>query len=209
MLTGTKLDAQIADWREQEAENPVAAQATPDLLTVEQRFLRALAQGASWEGGRLPLSFQPSPYQVRVKDSNLFAASALECLQLPFLLGETIHVTTVCPSDGLAIQLTITDQGVTSHDPSGCVMSMMVSGQMTLDEPAQLAAILADPQKLIRQLTRFFSSSESAALWLVAYPNVVILQLDQAWRLAAALADQRSRSNQVEAASRIDSGVRW
>jgi hypothetical protein len=188
LLTESNLDTQNNSRLEHEAEKRTITQSAPALLMYQQQILRALAQGISWEGGRLPLSFQPSPYQVRVKDSSFFATSALECFQLPFLLGETAHVSAVCPSNGSAIQLTVTTQGLTSQDPPGCVISVAVSGQMALDGCAQLANSLTDPEKLIRQLTRFFSSAEAAALWLVAYPSVQIFELDQAWHLAAELA---------------------
>lgn len=182
MLTEPELDAQIDDWRSTTDYAP--AEPAPELMTFQQQILRALAQGAPWNGGLLPLSFQPTPYRVQVKDSAFFAASALECLQLPALLGETIDVNAVCPSNGSAIHLTVTAQGVKSHDPSGCVMSVAVIGQAARDG----AGCLVDLRALDRQLTRFFSSAEAAALWLVPYPNVEILQLDRAWHLAAELA---------------------
>ena len=50
--------------------------------------------------------------------------------------------------------------------------------------------------------------TKAAALWLVAYPNVEILQLDQAWRLANELAGQHDRPDQVETSPSIERGVR-
>ena len=132
-------------------------------------------------GGRLPFSFQPSPYRVRVKESSFFAASALECLQLPVLLGEAVEVESICPSNGSTIRLTVTGLGVTSHDPAGCVMSLAVPS-----------------------LTRFFSSPETAALWLVAYPEAVILRLDQAWQLAIDLTTHQQRPDGATATTFID-----
>lgn len=202
MLTEPKPDTQSDSWQSTADYAPVYL--SPELLAYQQQILRALAQGGSWNGGLLPLSFQPTPYRVQVKDSAFFAASALECLQLPALLGETIDVTAVCPSNGSAIQLTVTAQGVTCHEPAGCVMSVAVIGQAARNGASSPAAI----QDLNRQLTRFFSSAEAAALWLVAYPNVEILQLDQAWRLANELAGQHDRPDQVETSPSIERGVR-
>jgi hypothetical protein len=172
MLTEPKTKTPVDGWQGRETTGTAAAMPMPELVEYQQQILRALAQDSSWLGGRLPLSFQPSPYRVRVKESAFFASSALACLQLPALLGAAIEVETFCPSNGLAIHLAITDQGVTSHDPAGCVMSFTDVGQASRQSSAQ-------------QLIRFFSSAEAAALWLVAYPNVEIVQLGQAWRLAA------------------------
>jgi hypothetical protein len=187
MLTEPTPDTRIDDRREPDAISYSGAQPGSESLTYQQQFLRALAQGMPWKGRRLPLSFQPSPYRVRVKDSNFFAASALECLQLPALLGEDVDVTSICPSDGSAIHLTVTTQGVGSHDPPGCVVSVALHELPPGNGSSCLANNLTDPRNLARQQTRFFSSAEAAALWLVAYPNVAVLSLDQAWRLAVDL----------------------
>ncbi|MGD2078384.1 MAG: hypothetical protein PVH18_08375, partial [Chloroflexota bacterium] len=71
-MTESNLDTQNNSRLEHEAEKRTITQSAPALLMYQQQILRALAQGISWEGGRLPLSFQPSPYQVRVKDSSFF-----------------------------------------------------------------------------------------------------------------------------------------
>jgi hypothetical protein len=200
MLTEPKLDSLINGRREQGAANYRETQPITDLLAYQQQLLHALAQGGLWMGSRLPLSFQPSPYRVRVKESNFFAASALECMQLPLLLGEGIEVETLCPSTGSTIQLIITDQGVARQSPRDSVMSLAVTGQTSAEPPMSLADLL----NLARQQTRFFSSAEAAALWLVAYPDVQILQLDQAWRLATSLAVRRHESDQIAAIPVID-----
>ena len=181
MLTEPKLDPQVDGWQNAPDEP------SPELLAYQQQFLRALAQGEPVKDGFLPLSFQPSPYRVQVKDSTFFAVSALECLMLPALLGEAIDATAVCPSNGAAIHLTVTAQGVTCHEPPGCVMSVALIGPRA----GNGASGLGDLRDLNRQLTRFFSSAEAAALWLVPYPQVEILQLDQAWRLAIKIAGQQ------------------
>ena len=190
MLNGHKAN-RSNDPRPEDAviDSVATGKGAPELLLYQEQLLRALAQGTPWPGGRMPLSFQPSPYRVRVKESSFFAGTALDCLQLPALLGETIQVETVCPTNGRAICLTVTGEGVANCDPPGCVLSLVTPGQM----PGSPTASPDDRLKQARQLTHFFSSAEAAALWLVPYADVDILDLDQAWRLANGDADDRDR----------------
>ena len=174
MLTGNELDTFVDWWQAQ------ATGVSPELTAYQDQVLHALAQGTPWAGGRLPLSFQSSPYRVRVNESRFFAGSALDCLQLPFLLGGAVTVESTCPSNGQAIRLVIASQGVTCCDPPGCVLSLVMPGLMSRGA----AEGLDDPGNMIRQLSHFFSTAEAAALWLVAYPEAAVLDIDQAWRLA-------------------------
>ena len=150
--------------------------------------------------GRMPISFLPTPYRVRVNESRFFAPTALDCLRLPALLGETIEVESICPSNGTVIQLTITGQGVTILDPPGCVMSVAAPGMA----PANAAGNLDDPHSLTRQLAHFFSSPEAAALWLVAYPDVAILDIERAWQLVNDVTLDRDRAGLVAAGNFIE-----
>ncbi len=163
-------------WRRRQSAASVPVHPPAELLAYRDEIVRALAQGTSWAGGRVPLSFRSSPYQVRVGESHFFAPSAVDCLRLPALLGESLEVTSVCPSSGQTICLIISEQGVTRRDPPGSVMSL-ASSSISPGRPFD------DPRDEDRQLSRFFSSPEAAALWLVAFPGVEILDLDRAWRL--------------------------
>lgn len=184
MLSKLKRNIAIDEWQRPQAAVGHQAHSVTELLAYQNQMVRALAQGTPWAAGRIPLSFRPSPYQVRVGESRFFAPSALDCLRLPALLGESIEVTSVCPTNGQAICLIITEQGLGSHEPSGCVMSLV--GPRML--PGRMFDRCDDSSNEERQLTHFFSSREAASLWLVAYPGVDVLGIDQAWRLVNGIA---------------------
>ena len=132
---------------------------------------------------QLPISFQATPFNIRVKDSTFFAASALACLSLPALFGETAQITTICPTYGLEIKITVTQDGITTSDPMDCVLSVMVPGK----RPGSVYDSIIRSMDLANHLMRFFSSAAAASVWLVAYPGVTILAMDDAWQLAMAL----------------------
>lgn len=150
------------------------------LSAQTRRMLLALAQGAPLPGSQMPISFRPTPYRISVGESVFYGRSALACLSLPALLSEPMKLESICPASGSAIHIAVSQQGVTACDPPGCVLSVPVPGVAPgcaldgEDEPAGGA----------HQLDRFFSSAGAASLWLVAYPGVVVLDIDQAWQLA-------------------------
>jgi len=123
-------------------------------------------------GPASPLSLKATSYSIRVRDSRLYSPSALACLYLPAHLAEILFITATCPTYGSEISLTVTPTGVSASDPAGCVLSLVLPGEK-------------DGQA--KELMRFFSSSQAAAIWLVPYPDVLILDIHQAWRLAMGL----------------------
>ena len=186
MITEPELETLINRLLQlQPAKNGGASEST----NGQEQFLYALAQGTDWSGGRLPLTFQPSPFRVQLKESTFFAASALDSLRLPVLLGGTVTVESTCPSNGTMIHLVISSQGVTICEPKDCVLSVVVPATSI----ANLAQEPDGPVEPIRRLVHFFSSAEAASLWSVAYSDHAILNLEQAWRLAnlAALGQYR------------------
>jgi hypothetical protein len=180
MSNQPKRNTPIAEGQRQQATPHAPVHPVSELLIYQGQMVRALAQGTPWAGGRMPLSFRSSPYRVRVGESRFFASSALDCLRLPALLGEAIEVASICPSSGRAICLIVTEQGVTRQDPPACVMSL-AAPRITLNH---LHNSPDGSRGEARDLSRFFSSPEAAALWLVAYPGVELLNLDRAWQLA-------------------------
>lgn len=170
---------------------PATNRGASGATTGQDQFLYALAQGTDWSAGRLPLTFQPSPYRVQLKESTFFAASALDCLRLPVLLGDTVTVESTCPSNGTMIHLVITSQGVTMCDPQDSVLSVVIPAASI----ATLAQELDGPVEPIRRLVHFFSSAEAASLWSVAYSDHAVLNMEQAWRLANLADLGQSRPN--------------
>lgn len=175
MVTEADLDTLIFLWQRKVA----ADRASPDQAAFTRQLLLSLGQGTPLPDGQMPISFRPTPYRVSVRDSFFYGRSALACLYLPALLGEPVCLETICPAYGSAIQLSVSQKGVTANDPPDCVLSVAVPG-MT---PGCAISGEDEPDGAAHQLTRFFSSAEAAALWLVAYPGVAILNINQAWRL--------------------------
>ena len=107
---------------------------------------------------RLPISFKSSPYLIRVKDSTVFASSALESLSLTFLLNAEIQIDTYCPTDGTPISLHASPRGIGSSTPASCVFSMSFPAETEGD----LIANTQRNQEPPNHLNRIFSSRAAA-----------------------------------------------
>ena len=150
------------------------------LQAVSQKIDKEVDRGGS------SISFKSSPYLVKVKDATVFAKSALEALNFPFIFETEVWIETFCPTNGTPIAMCVTQDGLASSSPADCVLSVVF--------PDEMDGNTATSSPYIRhsagQLSRFFSSRAAAMTWLVAYPNVAILPAIDAWRFAILIHDE-------------------
>ena len=150
------------------------------LQAVSQKIDKEIDSGGS------SISFKSSPYLVKIKDATVFAKSALEALYLPFIFETEVWIETFCPTNGTPIAMYVTQDGIASSSPAECVLSVVILDEMDGD----LATSSLHIRHSARQLSRFFSSRAAALTWLVAYPNVAILPVIDAWRFAILIHDE-------------------
>ena len=154
--------------------------------------MRLPERGRPWQQGfsrqasplesTAPLSLEQTPFRIRILESVLYAWSAVSCLVIPSLLMEKVGVDTRCPATGGEIKLFIAPEGIQSADPAGCVLSIAPPNYSAARAP------VGEPSSAIgaNRVMRFFSSRQAASMWLIPYPDVKILNLDEAWRLVEA-----------------------
>lgn len=110
--------------------------------------------------GLMGLSLNDHPHQFDVGEQRLHAWCAWDTLFLPPLLGQTAHVTSIEPSTGDSIRLTITPEGVTSSVPPNLLISVVIpsfeSGSVI---PAH------QMQEMFCSYVHFFTSIERAEQW--------------------------------------------
>jgi alkylmercury lyase len=105
----------------------------------------------------------------------LFAWCAFDCLFLPGLLGRTVAGQSTCPTTDAPIRLTVSPDGIESHDPATTVMSFVIP-----DETAR--------RENLRQVfcahINFFADRGAADNWLAAAGEGWVLDLETAFTLA-------------------------
>jgi len=109
---------------------------------------------------------------------------ALDTLLFSMLTGHSTHVVSTCPATGKEIRLTVTPQGIEDLDPQGAVLSLRLPG------PATNAS---NAGETICVYGHFFVDREHASAWPDLHPEAVLLSVEDAARLAEALASAARR----------------
>ena len=142
---------------------------------------------------RLATAMQWTPQQVEafVHDNDLAiddrghiqivpgSGCALDTLLLPMLTGQQAHIVRTCPATGRQIRLTVTPEGIRDPNPPSLVLSLRLPSLETNASNAQ-ATICA--------YGHYFVSREAATTWPGLHPEAVLLSVEDAARLAEALA---------------------
>jgi alkylmercury lyase len=116
---------------------------------------------------------QISDHRLHIDERSLWAWCAWDTLFLPELLGETVRVSSRCPSTGTPISLTVTPDGPTDLVPREAVVSFVVP-QQQFD---------ANVLKSFCHFVHFFASPDTAASWTAEHPGTFPLSVDDAYRL--------------------------
>jgi hypothetical protein len=181
-MTDEQLDGLIKLWKEDvrlsSRELMVPLKLPKNSHRGVQGHLSYLGEGSV----RPPLSLQRTPFQIQIRESILYAWSAVGCLAIPALLEEKIKVGTICPATGTPIELHLAPGGVDSILPDECVLSI-TSPSYGADRFLQHAD---SSTTLANRVMRFFCSRQAASLWLIPYPGVEVLNIFEALRLAEA-----------------------
>jgi alkylmercury lyase len=135
------------------------------------QFLKAILSPEEDQRGARPVVFEETRFAVQVRDSRLHARTALDCLALPILLEEAVWVSTSCLASGRPIAMHFAPQGILSCEPETCMMTVV--------PPEQYGGF---DTVAVRRLMGFFASPQEATLWLMPYPEVAVLPIQDAWQ---------------------------
>jgi alkylmercury lyase len=115
-----------------------------------------------------------SPTHVmEVDGSTVYTWCAWDTLFITEILGRPTQVTSSDPHTGETVQLTVTPEGVTSVEPSGTVVSLLLPEDGLTDDAIQRFC----------HKVHFFTSPESAEAWIDDRPGLFHVTVDEAFEL--------------------------
>ncbi len=120
------------------------------------------------------LTLVPTTHQFRVEQRTLFAWCAFDTLTYPVELHLSAQVTSRCPVTGSSIQLKVTPEQVLDLDPGEAQVSLVVD---------VAAGCGSNVRQDVCNYGHFFASHEAALLWQAAYREVMILSVEEAYRV--------------------------
>ncbi|MEE8061337.1 MAG: organomercurial lyase [Gemmatimonadales bacterium] len=120
------------------------------------------------------LSVVPTEHAFNIPGVNLYTWCAWDTLFIPEIIGKTAEVVSQSPVTGRTIKLTISPDGITSADPEGTALSLVVPD---LDDLRQ------DVRASFCGRVHFFGSIDEAREWARARPGAYVATLEQADRL--------------------------
>jgi alkylmercury lyase len=123
------------------------------------------------------LSLSPTPHHLILQDKTLYAWCAFDAMFLPGFLGQRLEIESIDPIRGDPIRMTITPLGIESFSPDSTVLSIAIPGDSCAIE--QLG-----PESEACGQMHFFSSPDSAQVWLNQHPGSVMLTAEQAYQAA-------------------------
>lgn len=147
-----------------------------------------LATAMNWTASEVETFLQASGLVVDADGHIQMAAGsgcALDTLLAPMLTGQTVRVVSVCPATGTQIQLTVTPEGIRDLNAPDAVLSLRLPSSeiRASNAPATICAY-----------GHFFVDRAHASTWPGLHPEAVLLSVEDAARLAKALAEAARRS---------------
>ncbi len=162
----------------------IAAEVGLDLSDVEQRLDRWPAVFRNPDGAIVGFwglaSDKVSDHRFEADGAGTaWAWCAYDTLFITRVLGTTARVSSLCPTTGAAVRLTVTPQGVTQLDPVESVMSLL-----TPDMPFDDHVI----QTLCHYL-HFFASRDAADTWTAGHPGTFWVSAADAFEVGRQMTD--------------------
>lgn len=158
------------------------------LSDVQDTFAKIQEQGGELDKDGnlvgLALTLNPTPHRFVLNGRSLYTWCALDAVFLPGLLGETASIESICPTTGELIQLTIQPDGVADYAPQTAVISVAVPGISCRREDDEATKPKTGPKSDGCSQMHFFASQEPAQAWVEQRPGLVVLTIEEAYRLA-------------------------
>jgi alkylmercury lyase len=112
-------------------------------------------------------------HRIEVDRSAVYGWCAWDTLFITEILGAEAQVESTDPNDRTPVRLTVTPQGVTSLQPPGAVMSLLLPD----------GGLGADAIQSFCHRVHFFSSAQSAYQWMDGRPGMFTVSIDDAFEL--------------------------
>jgi hypothetical protein len=112
-------------------------------------------------------------HAMEVGGTTFYTWCAWDTLFITEILGRPTRITSTDPQTGEAVRLTVTPKGVTSVEPSGTVVSLLLPEDGLTDDAIQRFC----------HKVHFFTSPESAETWIDGRPGLFHVTVDEAFEL--------------------------
>ena len=175
-------------WREVARGGPLSPERVEQIasaLDLEQQTAHEVLDkmcerdGDGLVVGIAGLSQHQHPHRFTVNGTQLATWCAWDALFLPVMLQQTAEVSSLCPTTGETIRLTITPEGVTSYQPESAVISIVIP-QPTKNGLESVEEIWMTFCHHIH----FFSSPQAAQEWVATRgQEIAILTVEEAFEL--------------------------
>ena len=116
---------------------------------------------------------QMGEHRVHVDGRSLSTWCAYDTLFLPELLGQTVGVTSRCPTTGTQISLTVGAGGVRDLQPAEAVVSFLAPDTVFDDSVIQSFC----------QYVHFFACEDAAATWTSTHEGTFAIPVDDAFEV--------------------------
>ena len=150
----------------------LATAAKVPIEIINTLFEQGRKRGGEWDDdGQLIgniLTLNPTVHNFKVNGKELYTWCSLDAMHLPGLLDQTAEVESTDPVNGEIIHLTIPPDGVPTYDPPGTVLSIVLSG-----------GDRSGPQSPLCSQMHFFSSRETAEIWVKDHPDATIMTVEE------------------------------
>ncbi|WP_144663328.1 organomercurial lyase MerB [Paenarthrobacter nicotinovorans] len=124
------------------------------------------------------LTQRPTQHRFEVDGEQLYTWCALDTLIFPTLLGGSARIESAYKSTGAPVRVRVDKAGVTSVEPATAVVSLV--------NPEDMSSVRSS----FCNQVHFFASPEEAEPWLINHPDGTVIPVDEAYRLASAMAEQ-------------------
>jgi len=124
--------------------------------------------------GCFGLSLTPTPHHFRLGDHELFTWCALDALFLPIVLNRSARVESSCAVTGNRVLVEVSPDAIQRVEPAGAVMAIIVP---------EASEVCRDVRGAFCDKVHFFSSSETASVWVTEHKGATILSVNEAYRL--------------------------
>ena len=128
------------------------------------------------------LSLVPTPHHFHIDGHALYTWCAIDALAYPYILQRPAHVESPCPVTGIKSSLHITPENILSLEPASTVVSLVIP---------ETAKTFCNVRGTFCCYVHFFSSPEAAEMWRSQHQEVIILPVEEAYRIARLVAMYR------------------
>ena len=155
---------------------PVSPDRIATYLGLTQEEVASLLRGAELDQeGKLVgvgLSIVPTRHSYRILGRQLYVWCAVDAITYPILHRASAEIESSDPISGEKVQLTSTQEGVRNVDPVTAVVSLVTGMERRENVRAWFC-----------HYAHFFGSVESAAQYVARHPGLVIVPVDQVFRM--------------------------